>query len=44
MEDYGCALGVRSVILNTGVKRTEAHKFYKREGYDNHSWCFTKSL
>ena len=43
-EDYARALGVHSIILNTGLQRTDAHKFYKRQGYDNHSWCFTKSL
>jgi len=43
-ENYASALGVHSIILNTGVQRTEAHKFYKRQGYDNHSWCFSKSL
>ena len=44
LEDYAKEKGVHSIILNTGIQRTEAHAFYKRKGYDNHSWCFSKRI
>ena len=43
-EVYAKDKGVHSIILNTGVQRTGAHAFYKANGYDNHSWCFSKRL
>ena len=43
IEDYGKEKGVFNFILNTGVQRTAAHAFYKSKGYDNHSWCFSKT-
>ena len=42
IEDYAKEKGVSSILLNSGVQRTDAHRFYKRHGYDNHSWCFSK--
>lgn len=33
MEDYARANGVYNIGLNTGVKRTDAHAFYQRNGY-----------
>ena len=44
MENYAKEKGVSSIILNSGVKRTDAHEFYKRKGYDKDSWCFDKML
>lgn len=42
IEDYAKTLGIHSIILNSGVKRTDAHAFYQRNGYDKDSWCFDK--
>ncbi len=36
--------GVNRIILNSGVQRTDAQRFYKRHGYHNHSQCFSKSI
>lgn len=44
IEAYGKARGVHNIILNSGVKRTDAHAFYERNGYDRGSWCFSKRL
>ena len=44
IENYAIEKGINSIILNTGVQRTNAHAFYKGKGYDNHSWCFNKKL
>ena len=44
VENYATEKRIRSIILNTGVQRTEAHTFYKSKGYENHSWCFNKNL
>lgn len=43
-EEYARSLGLHSILLNSGVKRTAAHGFYKRCGYSKDSWCFDKAL
>ena len=46
IENYAREKGCDSIILNSGVKRIDAHRFYKRNGYntDSNSWCFDKKL
>ena len=44
IEKYAQDKGVVNIYLCCGVQRTNAHAFYKRNGYDNHSWCFGKKL
>ncbi|MCL1806315.1 MAG: GNAT family N-acetyltransferase [Oscillospiraceae bacterium] len=44
IEKYAKEKGITSIILNSGVQRTNAHAFYKNKGYDNRSWCFNKKL
>ena len=44
IENYAIEKGISSIILNTGVQRTNAHIFYKSKGYNNRSWCFSKKL
>ena len=44
IEKYAKEKGITSIILNSGVQRTNAHAFYKSKGYDNRSWCFNKKL
>jgi ribosomal protein S18 acetylase RimI-like enzyme len=44
IEKYAQDKCVVSIYLCCGVNRTNAHAFYKRNGYDNHSWCFGKKL
>lgn len=44
MEEHAKAKGVHSILLNSGVKRTDAHAFYQHNGYDKDSWCFDKVL
>ena len=44
IEKYAQDKGIINIYLCSGVKRINAHAFYKRNGYDNHSWCFGKKL
>ena len=44
MENYAREKGLSGVVLNSGVQRANAHAFYKNRGYDNRSWCFSKTL
>ena len=44
IENYATEKRIKNIILNTGIQRTEAHAFYKSNGYENHSWCFNKKL
>ena len=44
MENYAKSLGICTILLACGVKRTDAHAFYERNGYNKNSWCFDKSL
>jgi predicted N-acetyltransferase YhbS len=46
IENYAREKGCDSIILNSGVRRIDAHAFYKRNGYntDSNSWCFNKKL
>jgi len=44
MEDYATSIGIDSILLTSGLERTEAHKFYVKNGYENRALSFTKSL
>ena len=44
MDEYAKSIGVDSIILCSGVNRTDAHAFYQRNGYDKDSWCFDKRV
>ena len=44
VEKYAQDKGIMSILLCCGIQRADAHAFYKRNGYDNHSWCFSKKL
>ena len=46
IENYAREKNCDSIILNSGVRRIDAHAFYKRNGYntDSNSWCFNKKL
>ena len=45
IENYGRDNSILSVFLCSGVKRTDAHAFYQRNGYSkDNSWCFDKKL
>jgi len=44
IEDYAKEKGIGSIILNSKIQRTDAHAFYKRRGYDNRAWSFSKKL
>jgi GNAT superfamily N-acetyltransferase len=43
-EDYAKSVGVTSVILNSGMKRKEAHEFYEKNGFSKDSYCFDKEI
>ena len=43
-EDYAKSVGVTSIILNSGMKRKEAHEFYKKNGFSKDSYCFDKEI
>jgi len=44
IEKYGKEKNVGYITLNTGFKRTGAHAFYERNGYNSGNYCFGKSL
>jgi len=44
IEKYGKEKGIDYITLNTGVKRTAAHAFYERNGYNSGNYCFGKKL
>lgn len=43
-EDYAKSVGVTSIILNSGMKRKEAHEFYEKNGFSKDSYCFDKEI
>ncbi|MCW3790279.1 GNAT family N-acetyltransferase [Paenibacillus sp. LS1] len=43
-ENYAKERGISSIILCSGVKRTDAHAFYEHNGYDRDSYCFDKLI
>lgn len=43
-ENYSKNSGISSIILCTGMKRTDAHAFYEHNGYDKDSYCFDKTI
>ncbi|MFD2700762.1 GNAT family N-acetyltransferase [Paenibacillus shunpengii] len=43
-ENYATDSGISSIILCTGMKRTDAHAFYEHNGYDKDSYCFDKII
>jgi GNAT superfamily N-acetyltransferase len=45
MENYARTIGVYGIGLNSGVKRIDAHAFYRRNGYSSDdNLCFGKML
>ena len=42
--DYAKSIGVTSIILNSGKKRTKAHEFYEKNGFSKDSYCFEKEI
>ncbi|WP_268894989.1 GNAT family N-acetyltransferase [Paenibacillus albilobatus] len=43
-ENYAKEMGISSIILCSGFKRTDAHAFYVHNGYDKVSYCFDKVI
>lgn len=43
-ENYAKEMGISSIILCSGFKRTDAHAFYMHNGYDKDSYCFDKVI
>ncbi|QNK57105.1 GNAT family N-acetyltransferase [Paenibacillus sp. PAMC21692] len=43
-ENYAKDSRISSIILCTGMKRTNAHAFYEHNGYDKDSFCFDKII
>lgn len=43
-ENYARENRISSIILCSGVKRTDAHAFYEHNGYDKDSYCFDKII
>ncbi|WP_169090831.1 GNAT family N-acetyltransferase [Paenibacillus sp. PL91] len=43
-ENYAKEIGISSIILCSGFKRTDAHAFYEHNGYDKDSYCFDKII
>ncbi|MEK3966139.1 GNAT family N-acetyltransferase [Paenibacillus sp. FSL H7-0323] len=43
-ENYAKEMGISSIILCSGFKRTDANAFYVHNGYDKDSYCFDKII
>jgi GNAT superfamily N-acetyltransferase len=43
-EKYAKEMGISSIILCSGFKRTDAHAFYEHNGYGKGSYCFDKVI
>lgn len=43
-ENYARKMGVTSILLNSGIRRENAHTFYEKNGFSKDSYCFDKSL
>lgn len=43
-ENYAKEIGISSIILYSGFKRTDAHAFYVHNGFDKDSYCFDKMI
>lgn len=44
VENMAYEKGLSYVLLNSGVRRIQAHAFYERNNYDKDSYCFDKAL
>ena len=44
MEAFAKESEVFSIYLNSDLKRTDAHAFYERNGYEKHSYGFGKTI
>ncbi|CAM3542375.1 GNAT family N-acetyltransferase [Paenibacillus lupini] len=44
IENNAKEMGISSIILCSGFKRTDAHAFYVHNGYDKDSYCFDKVI
>jgi GNAT superfamily N-acetyltransferase len=44
LADFAESEGIRQIHLDSGTQRTEAHRFYRREGYQVSSFHFTRVL
>lgn len=44
VETWAAAKGAREVIVNSGLQRVDAHRFYERRGYSRTGFRFVKSL
>ena len=44
MEDYAREKGCYGIGVCSGLKRTDAHAFYERNGFDKGSFAFNKTL
>ena len=44
VEKWGKEKGCSSIVLTSAFPRIDAHRFYKREGFDKVSYSFYKAL
>ncbi|CAI8911166.1 MULTISPECIES: GNAT family N-acetyltransferase [Bacillus] len=44
IEEWGIEKGCSSIVLTSAFPRSDAHRFYEREGYDKVSYSFRKEL
>ncbi|MHA6480983.1 GNAT family N-acetyltransferase [Paenibacillus sp. strain BS8-2] len=44
IENFAKDSEIASIILCSGMKRTDAHTFYEQNGYDKDSYCFDKTI
>jgi GNAT superfamily N-acetyltransferase len=44
LSDYAKMAACEKIVLSSGFKRVDAHKFYSKEGFKKRSFVFVKSL
>lgn len=43
-EEYAAGKDISLILVNSGLQRTEAHKFYEKNGYGKKGYSFKKFL
>ncbi|MEA3521828.1 MAG: GNAT family N-acetyltransferase [Campylobacterota bacterium] len=44
LNDYAKIQNCENIVLSSGLIREDAHRFYKREGFDKKSYLFVKKV
>lgn len=44
VQEYGAGLGCQQIHLDSGLQRTDAHRFYDREGFQRTGYHFAREI